>query len=164
MRMRKEVSRTELAMCIYRMTKALVDERTIIEMFLDQLYHVHFGASPKSGAKYKQRLREAKTEADRDHVLKVAWHGTVGNYYMAVVKMPSNLQQQFWLTQAKWDKTLHPAEKIELLVTRLVMNYCASYRKKAIDAGDWNPLNGGPTFMTSYNLMIADKNMNCVAK
>lgn len=139
----KTLCKTETLLAVWRMDKQFLSAAQIgMSMFM-------------SLARYTGNMKKAHEAAaianlkDRQAYITKWFHGTLGNYMLAVSKMGDYLRQQMVQTHLSEDNLLPVGEKVELRVTRdRVTQLSAAKSKDDLKNGGkgWSVVDGGENF------------------
>jgi hypothetical protein len=133
----KPISKTEVLEAVWRLDKQFYPEAKIITW----MYHALADYTDN-----KRKLMELPNEPKaRETKLKEWFHGTVGNYMLASLKMGEFIREQMVLTHLQEDKLLGD-RKVTMRVTRKRMTALSAAKSEDIRNKEWDVATGGPKF------------------
>jgi hypothetical protein len=145
----KGLSRTELVLTIWRLAKAMFSEREIAAM-------LYFLLAKYTGN--ERKLNELPSNgAERAKKLTSWFHGTLGNYILAVQRMPEYVREAFILTHKIQDGIIK-SENANLPVKLNQSRVSTLSKAKTKDTNDkvWDDVNGGPAFTEAWTKMVQE--------
>lgn len=139
----KSLSATEVVLTIWRLVKMMYTEKDIAVM-------CYFLLAKYTGN--ERKLNELPTNAaDRAKKLTAWFHGTLGNYIMAVQRMPEYVREAFIMTHKLKDGIVKKDEvNLPVKVNQARVTLLSKAKTADTNTGMWNDVEGGPAFKAEW--------------
>jgi hypothetical protein len=134
----KPISKTEVLEAVWRLDKQFYPEGKIISW----MYHALADYTDN-----KRKLMELPSEPKaREAKLKEWFHGTVGNYMLASLKMGPFVREQMVLTHLAEDKLLKEGQSVTMRCSRKRITELSAAKSEDTRNKEWDVQTGGPKF------------------